>query len=176
MVSYLVASTLSLRLAIVRLRPVLAKGMLVAQRVADRDSVRIDRQCMRGERREFLHDNGSVRRIGGRPSPAKRRMSRPKQRDTLADLAPPSAGQWRHRYSPRNPILFPPRFWRAGIRRHFAQLAKSRGGRAGRPGCWKRIWNWFATGPVLYTFGNASGISREHGLVVIKPSEFPIGK
>ena len=28
-------------------------------------------------------------------------------------------------------------------------------------------------GLVLYTFGNASGISREQNLVVIKPSGFP---
>ncbi len=31
-------------------------------------------------------------------------------------------------------------------------------------------------GLVLYTFGNASGISREHGLVVIKPSGVPYEK
>ncbi len=31
-------------------------------------------------------------------------------------------------------------------------------------------------GLVLYTFGNASGISREHGLVVIKPSGVPYRK
>jgi len=31
-------------------------------------------------------------------------------------------------------------------------------------------------GLVLYTFGNASGVSREHGLVVIKPSGVPYEK
>ena len=31
-------------------------------------------------------------------------------------------------------------------------------------------------GLVLYTFGNASGISREHGLIVIKPSGVPYEK
>ena len=31
-------------------------------------------------------------------------------------------------------------------------------------------------GLVLYTFGNASGISREQGLVVIKPSGVPYDK
>ena len=29
---------------------------------------------------------------------------------------------------------------------------------------------------MLYTFGNASGVSREHGLVVIKPSGVPYDK
>ena len=31
-------------------------------------------------------------------------------------------------------------------------------------------------GLVIYTFGNASGVSREHGLVVIKPSGVPYEK
>jgi L-ribulose-5-phosphate 4-epimerase len=31
-------------------------------------------------------------------------------------------------------------------------------------------------GLVLYTFGNASGVSREHGLIVIKPSGVPYDK
>src|SRR6266496_4533284 len=31
-------------------------------------------------------------------------------------------------------------------------------------------------GLVLYTFGNASGISREHALVAIKPSGVPYGR
>ncbi len=36
--------------------------------------------------------------------------------------------------------------------------------------CSRRTWSWFARALVLFTFGNASGIDRERGLVVIKPS------
>jgi L-ribulose-5-phosphate 4-epimerase len=31
-------------------------------------------------------------------------------------------------------------------------------------------------GLVIYTFGNASGVSREHGLLAIKPSGVPYDK
>ena len=72
-----------------------------------------------------------------------------------------------------------------GDRRRSAGAAPHRGACAGGGNeCWKRcglkfskpIWSWCAAGLVIYTFGNASGISREHGLVAIKPSGVPYEK
>ena len=57
--------------------------------------------------------------------------------------------------------------------------ARARGGKsAGSAASWK---SWKLTEPVrrglvIYTFGNASGVSREHGLVAIKPSGVPYDK
>ena len=68
--------------------------------------------------------------------------------------------------------------------RRAAGAAPNRGAGARRPECWKRCELKFCEanlelvrrGLVLYTFGNASGVSREHGLVVIKPSGVPYEK
>jgi hypothetical protein len=63
-----------------------------------------------------------------------------------------------------------------GLRRIAARRAEARVLEALRAEVYEANLELVRRGLVLYTFGNASGVSREHGLVAIKPSGVPYEK